>query len=194
MTLPSIDACLESLQQLPLCESYSLAQLESLPLGSERGSGCCVAQWALGTLRSGEREVLGLWLRAAVDWPIVFENLRDRGVNEIRHVVSTDPTLVCVARLHAIVVPSATSIWQDSQVGSRYGHRFQRSLLAACDTGSRMRERLGRCAAQIDEGFSQRAGVAHISRQLRWWETDRVLRPSRAAEARLTVTPALDPS
>lgn len=194
MTRPSIDARLERLQQWPLCEKYFLAQLNSLPLGSERGSECCVAHWVLSSLRTGEREVLGLWLSPAVDWPAVLENLRDRGVKDIRYVVSTDPTLACFAQLHATVVASAAHLLQDVQARSRYGRRLQRSLLAACETGSRMRERLGRYAARIEEGFSQRAAVAHMARQLRLWETDHLRCPGSAADVRSTITPAPEPS
>lgn len=84
-----------SWQALPLCCHYLLAHFapQAVQVRSGDDAHCRQMTWALGTLRDGQREVLGVWhhsLEGVLCWQTVFDDLAVRGVEQIRFAVNAD--------------------------------------------------------------------------------------------------------
>jgi putative transposase len=93
---PQEAACFST--TLPLCASYVSVILNRLDVRVEGASGLAVhcAQWAVGLLPDGELEMLGAWLSPsdhARHWQQPFADLKVRGVESVRFVVSPDPAM-----------------------------------------------------------------------------------------------------
>lgn len=83
-------------QTQPLCCRYVLVLFEvlSVQVQEEGLVRDQAAHWALGALGNGQHEVLGVWperASGAMDWQEVFDDLKNRGVERIRFVVTTEP-------------------------------------------------------------------------------------------------------
>ena len=122
-------------QALPLCCRYLVAQFESQELRAAKAESNRprrYVQWVLGTLRTGESEVMGLWLCESVDWRPVMEGFYSRGVESIRFVVSTDYAVLPVERLGATVSPSIDHLLHELMISGGGGNtRLRRALVAA---------------------------------------------------------------
>jgi putative transposase len=127
---------------LPLCARYLgvvLARLEVGGPGDDVSAARCV-QWAVGLLAGGELEMLGAWLSLSDDarpGQQLFADLKDRGVEAIRFVISPDPTK---ARVDAVVayprvkvLPSFEALLRESllQVGPTHRRAVGRALRLA---------------------------------------------------------------
>jgi Transposase, Mutator family len=163
--------------------SVLLVQFESIELPT-----CALApaggvmQWALGTLASGEAEVLGLWVRERVDWELVLEELQARGVEQIRIVASTEPAFASGGPLCA----SAVLLRPQGQVRTLAGRssRTRRVLRAAGGSGQGLRQRLSRYVARLGGAIERQTALLYFARTLRRWERDQqALREPASREA-----------
>ncbi len=101
---------------------------------------CCVdrlnppgyVQWVLGTLRTSESALMGLWLCESVDWRSVMENFHSRGLESITFVVSADSAALTVERLGATVSPSIDHLLHELTIsGGGRNTRLRRAIVAA---------------------------------------------------------------
>lgn len=139
-------------QALPLCCRYLVAQFESQELRARKSEPHRFVQWVFGTLRTGESEVLGLWLREALDWETVVQDLRLRGVVSIRFVVSTESVELPVESLRATVTPSIDHLLRELPISARL-----RQTLTAAELGGAP---ISRCVAPVVRARLRPACVA----------------------------------
>jgi putative transposase len=86
---------------LPLCASYFSVIINRLDVRVQGDSGRAVhcAQWAVGLLPDGELEMLGAWSAPGEDTRAgrqILEDLKVRGVEAVRFVISPDPAVTRV--------------------------------------------------------------------------------------------------
>lgn len=86
----------------PLCRVYLLAVLADISISAIEG-GCVrdhVLHWGVGVLPDGQQEFLGVWHEPdsnATVWRAISDDLKARGVEDIRVVVGSDPTAIKAA-------------------------------------------------------------------------------------------------
>lgn len=83
----------------PLCARYLVVYCKSVSWRTATGGARDGAQvlWAVGALASGETEILGTWATQDVNqptWALAEEDLRRRGVEKIRILITNDAEAV----------------------------------------------------------------------------------------------------
>ncbi len=84
----------------PLCNIYLVVNFSLQAVAVSDGSECrsLAFWWALGTLKDGEREILGWWLAGETDplrWSSISLDLTARGVQQIRALADSSGDLGC---------------------------------------------------------------------------------------------------
>lgn len=103
---------------LPLCRSYLLVLVHRIQIEvKDSASPGRILWWALGVLRDGQYEVLGVWsalASRAKSWHEIFESLRASGAERIQFVSSSESAelhaALSTAYPHATVLPP---IWTE---------------------------------------------------------------------------------
>lgn len=159
---------------LPLCARYLGVMLARRDVGV-RGDDVSAAHsvhWAVGLLADGELEVVGAWLSPCDDArPVqqLFADLKDRGVEAIRFVLSPDPTMTRVDALAAYprvkVLPSFEALLRESLLQVAPSHRravgsVLRSLVTA--------EALDSAMDALDSFAAGTLGCRHSALVERW--------------------------
>ncbi|MBX3621276.1 MAG: transposase [Rhizobacter sp.] len=85
------DSVVGAWRSLPLCRRYRLVRFctVSVCVAEGRHVSPHSVRWAVGQLRDGQREVLGVWAAegaGAMQWGDIFWDLRVRGVEQIESV------------------------------------------------------------------------------------------------------------
>lgn len=82
--------------QRPLCSAYRFVLFEAFPLEIQIDDVALeqTALWAVGVQDDGQCEAAGVWATRSpsADWPVVFDNLAARGVEQIHFVANADTT------------------------------------------------------------------------------------------------------
>jgi putative transposase len=124
--------CADVRKPLPLCANYFSVMLDSLQVQVQCEEGLVMhsVEWALGMLHDGEVEVLGAWPASCDDTGLgrkVFADLKDRGVEAIRFVIGSDPTLSRVDALAAFprvrVLPSFEGLLRETLLQVSPAHK-----------------------------------------------------------------------
>lgn len=124
--------CLALRQSLPLCADYFGVMLDRLDVRIQGDDVPPVhsVQWAVGLLADGELEMLGAWSSPCDDAgheQQLFANLADRGVEEIRFVISPDPSMTRADALPAYprvkVLPSFEALLRECLLQVAPSHR-----------------------------------------------------------------------
>lgn len=157
--------------RLPLCRRYQAVLLDTQPI-QVWGEGTCVDRaifWALGFSSDGHWEVLDAWLSPTSGgprWPLVFDDLRSRGVERVRVLMLPE----CdgagrAARAvfpSALLLPSIASLQRKSlmQVPPRHRSAAMAALDGVCQAPSVASARgaldafaagrFGTCPASVD--------------------------------------------
>jgi putative transposase len=127
----SVHAAPRSTATLPLCARYLGVMLARLDVGGrddDVSAAHCV-QWAVGLLADGELEMLGAWLSPAdhARPGQMFADLKDRGVEAVRFVVSPDPAMtrvdVVAAYPRVAVLPSFEALLRACMLQVAPSHR-----------------------------------------------------------------------
>jgi hypothetical protein len=156
----------------PLCCSYLWVLFGAITSRAVAKPGLRLEQryWAVGTLPDGSTDFLGLWRsRDSEDfrWSLVVNDLRERGVVRLRHVLGPDPAEMQAAfgALYGDVrALPAVGVSLSGDVIDSIPSGHWRRLLRAQEVAIQLGQRLRRAAAAHGAFSSSEAAQAFIGR------------------------------